>query len=58
MSMNDKKYRVRIIIYNSDKSHEEPDTWTDEPLYANTQDISAQALRTQRYFTDKSPDHV
>jgi hypothetical protein len=50
--MSPKKYRVRICIYDADLDHNDPHTYTDEPLMENKNDISAQALRTQRYFLE------
>jgi hypothetical protein len=45
-----KDYRVRIIIYDADFSHEEPETFTDDALYASPEEIAQQAYRTQRAF--------
>ena len=45
------KYRVRVVIYDDENgSHDEPITYTDEPLFADPQEIATQALRTQRHF--------
>jgi hypothetical protein len=54
-----KNYRVRIVIYDVDAgSHEEPVTFTDEPLFNGPGEIAEQAFRTQRYFLEELKKQV
>jgi hypothetical protein len=50
-------WRVRIAIYDmNEQTPEEPEMWTDEPLYsgkAAADEMQVQASRTYRYFENK-----
>ena len=46
------RYRVRMSIYSFDSSAENPEVWTDEPLFVGNgeEEMVAQAHRTHRKF--------
>ncbi len=56
MDKTTNKWRVRIAIYDADnQTPDEPEVWTDEPLYcgAPNAEMVAQAHRTYHQFDNK-----